>query len=434
MNLDHPPADQSRWRIVFLLIGFSFMTWFNRVSMAVAYDASIQKQYDISEEAIGTVYSAFFLSYMLFMTPGGWFIDRFGPKLALTIMGLGSGVFGAMTGMAGLPVVASAGLLVVALLIIRFGMGFLSAPFYPAASRMVANEVRVEKQAFSNGLIQGAAALGMAAAFPLFGAFIDAFDWPMAFLVSGSVTMVLALAWIVFAAEHVSPPVAPRTKPFLAPPDIQIKNLWFMLFTNRNIWLLTLSYAAVGYLEYLFFFWMNHYFDKVMHIPKDASRIYTAALLLSMGVGMVAGGGFADFLRVTHGAWVGRALVPMLGMALSAVFLFLGLLGESVEAIVICLALAMFWIGATEAPVWTAAVELGGRQGGTAAAIVNTGGNLGGFIAPFFTPLVSHAIRDTWGLSDQAGWQWGISLAGALCLSGAMLWWWIEPQRTGQEG
>src|SRR5262245_33081366 len=108
------------WAIVALLVAFSFMSWFNRVSMAVAYDTKIGADYGISEEAIGTVYSAFFLSYLLFMTPGGWFIDRFGAKRALLIMGLGSGFFGALTCLAGLPSVQAAGLMVTALLAIRF--------------------------------------------------------------------------------------------------------------------------------------------------------------------------------------------------------------------------------------------------------------------------------------------------------------------------
>ena len=77
------PNQASAWgacRIVALMVAFSFMSWFNRVSMAVAYDTKIGPDYGISEEAIGTVFSAFFLSYLLFMTPGGWFIDRFGAK------------------------------------------------------------------------------------------------------------------------------------------------------------------------------------------------------------------------------------------------------------------------------------------------------------------------------------------------------------------
>src|SRR4051812_39035369 len=161
------------WRIVALLIAFSFMSWFNRVSMAVAYDTKIGPGDGVSEEAIGTVYSAFFLSYLIFMTPGGWFIDRRGPKRALLIMGLGSGLFGALTSIAGLPAWQSAGLMVSVLLAIRFGMGMVSAPVYPAAARMVANWLPVQQRVFANGLIQGAAATGMACAFPLFGAMID---------------------------------------------------------------------------------------------------------------------------------------------------------------------------------------------------------------------------------------------------------------------
>src|SRR5262249_53701337 len=102
------------WRIVALLVAFSFMSWFNRVSMAVAYDTKIGPVHHVSEEAIGMVYSAFFLSYLTFMTPGGWFIDRFGAKRALLIMGLGSGLFGALTYFAGLPAFRAAWLLVMA--------------------------------------------------------------------------------------------------------------------------------------------------------------------------------------------------------------------------------------------------------------------------------------------------------------------------------
>jgi hypothetical protein len=37
------------------------------------------------------------------------------------------------------------------------------------------------------------------------------------------------------------------------------------------------------------------------------------------------------------------------------------------------------------------------------------------------------AARDSYGLSEQGGWQWGITLAGVLCLSGVTLWRWIRP-------
>ena len=117
-------------------------------------------------------------------------------------MGLGSGLFGALTCVAGLSIWHAAGLFVTVLLSIRFVMGMFSAPIYPAATRMVSNWIPVHQRVFANGLIQGAAATGMACAFPSVGRMIDFWDWPIAFLVSGILTINLALVWWIFAADR----------------------------------------------------------------------------------------------------------------------------------------------------------------------------------------------------------------------------------------
>lgn len=435
----HGALPPGAWRIVGLLVAFSFMSWFNRVSMAVAYDTSIGPDDHVSEEAIGTVYSAFFLSYLLFMTPGGWLIDRFGPKRSLLVMGLGSGFFMALTSVAGLPFWKAAGLLVTGLLIARLAMGLFSAPIYPAAARMVAAWIPIERRTFANGVIQSAALVGIACAFPLFGVLVDSWGWPAAFLMSGTVTTLLAVLWWLYAADR--PESSPKHSAFelgVLPADpptssanSQAAPSWFALLRNRNVMLLTISYAAVGYLEYLFFFWMNHYFGTILQLAKEQSRLYTAVLYLAMAVGIASGGWIADWLRRRFGPWSGCALVPMAGMTSGAIFLGFGIISQEIAWIVFWLSLALLAVGAAEGPVWTAAVEFGGRYGATAAGIVNTGGNLGGFIAPFLTPIVAHAVRDSFALSDQTGWQWGIALAGIFCLSGTALWWWIRPDDKG---
>src|SRR5260370_29705487 len=122
----------------------------------------------------------------------------------------------------------------------------------------------------------------------------------------------------------------------------------------------------------------------------------------------------------------------MAGITRGAIFLGFGVINEEIMWIMIWLALALAAVGPTEAPTWTASVEVGGQHGGTPAAVVNIGGNLGGFIAPFLTRIVSHAVRDSFGLSEQAGWQWGITLAVVLRLSGATLWWWIRRMKNQQ--
>ena len=41
---------------------------------------------------------------------------------------------------------------------------------------------------------------------------------------------------------------------------------WSTLLRNRSLLLITLSYAAVGYFQYLFVYWMQFYFDKVLSL------------------------------------------------------------------------------------------------------------------------------------------------------------------------
>jgi len=434
-----PPPTWVRWRIVVLLVAFSFMTWFNRVSMAVAYDERIRADLNISEEAMGSVYSIFLVAYMVFMTPGGWLIDRFGPKWALVVMGFGSGLFGALTGLAGLPALAAAGLVLPAFFVIRFIMGMLSAPVYPAASRAVSFWVPQGRRTLANGLVQSGAALGIAFAFPIFGALIDTFGWPVAFMCSGTITALLALLWTLYATDH---PIQhagvnkgelhrigadPQAVDAVDSSASKMPPHWLRLFRNRSLVLLTVSYAALGYMEYLFFFWMHYYFDDVLHVGKAASRTYAMILFLSFAGGMVLGGGVTDRLQSMWGHGQGRSVVPIAGMTAGAFFLWLGLLVQGIDGIITCLAVALAGVGACEAAVWTTAVELGGHQGGTAAGICNTGGNLGGLIAPVLTPYLSHEVMAVFAVDEQVGWQWGIALGGLICLFGAILWWWIDP-------
>jgi ACS family D-galactonate transporter-like MFS transporter len=457
MHLSHSSLESQtglaptwvRWRMLALLVAFSFMTWFNRVSMSVAYDEQIKTELDISEEAIGWVYSTFLFAYMLCMTPGGWFIDRFGPRLALVAMGFGSGLFGALTGLAGFPPLVAAGLVLPTLFVVRFIMGMLSAPVYPGASRAVSFWFPPGRRSLANGFVQSGAAFGIAFAFHLFGTLIDHIGWPAGFLVSGSVTALLALIWTLYAADHPAQhpgvnkaelqcigaaatefvPTGDFHDPDIIPPSSITPTSWLHLFRNRSLVFLTISYGALGYLEYLFFFWMHYYFDDVLHLGKEVSRTYSMVLFLAFAAGMIAGGWLTDRIESALGHSKGRGVVPILGMLAGGIFLWVGLLVHEVDWIVICLASAMAGAGACEAVFWPTAVDLGGRHGGTAAGIFNTGGNLGGLIAPVLTPLASHMVMALGGVSEQVGWQWGIALGGLICLSGAVLWLWIDVGR-----
>jgi MFS family permease len=441
-----------RWRIVLLLMSFSFMSWFNRVSIPVA-DDEIMAGFCLSPTQIGTISSAFFWAYMLCMTPGGWLIDRYGPRRALIVMGFGSALFGALTAVGGSAAFA-ASLAFASFLLIRALMGAFTAPIYPASGRVVSHWIAFPRRAWANGLITGAAPLGIAFSHVLFGALIDEIGWRAAFILTGAITAVLAVLWTDYATDypaqhpsanaaerqfieksevlrpagHVEPPTEPAHLPAeeLPPPPGPVPTSpWWLLLHNRSLILLTLSYAAVGYFEYLCFFWTEYYFKTVLRLGVERGRWYAFIASLAMVVTMPGGGWLSDRLVRAFGHRLGRALVPAGGMVLSALTLYGVGLTHDVTAAVILFTLAHGAIGATEGSFWTTAIELGGRRGGTSAGICNTGGNAGGALAPMTTPW----IATTLGL----GWGWSLNVSCVICLVGACLWWWIDPSERGSK-
>src|SRR5437588_711115 len=93
-----PPGIQVR--MVGLMFALSAMNYFDRVVMSIA-GPGIMKEFHISETGMGTIYSAFLLSYTLMMTPGGALADRFGGRRVLTVAGLGVALFTGLTALCG---------------------------------------------------------------------------------------------------------------------------------------------------------------------------------------------------------------------------------------------------------------------------------------------------------------------------------------------
>jgi len=398
-----------------MLMALCFVSHLNRVSMSVAGNNRIMAQYGISPTEMGTVYSAFLLVYTVFMIPGGFFIDRYGARRALIVMGLGSACFGAMTGAVGITLTTGAQVLL-GLVVVRGIMGLLTTPLHPASARAVDHWVSQPQRSLANGLVTGAALLGIACTYPLFGALIEQAGWQNAFPITGAATALLTIVW-AFSSKNDSaaPPVgSPSSRDQYREP---IRGSWLALLGDRSLILLTLSYAAVGYFQYLFFYWMQYYFDQVLHLGKTRSEFFAGLPPLAMALGMPLGGWLSDRLQKRWGFRWGRAIVPVAGLLLSAAFLGIGILAKEPVVIVTWFSLALGVMGASEGPFWSTVVELGRRRGGTAAAIMNTGGNGGGMLAPVVTPWVSGHL----------GWQFGIGLGSFVCLAGALCWIGIKP-------
>ena len=117
-----------RWRIVALLLLFSAMSWFNRMSMQAAGDIKIIEDYQIDKSDFGFLITAFFLAYTICMTPGGWLTDVFGPRRLLTASVLGTALLTGLTALCGNPGLGAIFGVVPSFLVVRFLFGISASP------------------------------------------------------------------------------------------------------------------------------------------------------------------------------------------------------------------------------------------------------------------------------------------------------------------
>jgi sugar phosphate permease len=193
---------------------------------------------------------------------------------------------------------------------------------------------------------------------------------------------------------------------------------------NRSLVFLTFNYAAVGYFEYTLFYWMKYYFSDVRGYSESQSRDFTAIVSAAMIVAVPLGGILSDRLVRAWGYRAGRMCVPIIGLLASAGLLFIATEAERPAAVVGLFFLAHAAIGLCEAPTWVAALEIGGKNCATSAAIVNTGGNLGGMLATVVTAYVAR----------EYGWNMGFAVASLVCLIGVVQWFGVRlvsPTSTG---
>ena len=417
MSVASPIASQarftgSRWLTVWLMVAVSALSYFDRTIMSIA-GPTVMKEFSISETDMGTVFSAFLLSYTILMTPGGWIADRFGPRAVLTVTGLGTALLTGLTAYCGKPGLGALLGIVPSFLIVRLLLGALTAPLYPSCGRLAANWIPMTLQGWVQALIMAGSAVGAAISPIAFSRMIEAYGWRVSFLLAGAITAALYLGWFWWVRDHPAGEAGAAPKP-------RVASQWRLLLTDKDLMLLTLGYFMVNYFEYIFFYWIYYYFGQIRHLGARETAVATTVLFITMAVMTPLGGKLSDWLVASKGQKFGRRSVSMAGMAVSAVLLSLGAGGGfGVVTTVGLLSLALGFATFSEGPFWAVAIEISGEQVGAACGILNTGGNLGGMLAPILTPRIAVHFC----------WTGGLYFGSFMVLIGMLTWLLVDPSK-----
>jgi len=221
---------------------------------------------------------------------------------------------------------------------------------------------------------------------------------------------VLSVLWYWHVRDH--PPEQMQSG---ARREVRVATPWKELFRNRDLMLLTVGYFTANYFEYIFFYWLYYYFGQIRHMGMEQSAVYTTLMWVAWAVMTPIGGWTSDRMVAKYGTKKGRRIVPMVGLTLSAVLVYIGSNVTDTLPTVVLLCLSLGFASSSDGPYWAAAIEASGKYSGAGGGIFNTGGNLGGLLAPTVTPYIASRL----------GWEWGLYAGGLIVLIGVSAWFFI---------
>jgi len=408
-----------RWAVLAVIFLASFVAYMLRVNISIVGE-TMMRDLGMSEYQLGFLFSAFWAGYTVFQFPGGLIGDRFGPRKTIAaiamLWSLLTVVIALIPGTDTWPLVYTMGALIVA----RFVLGIVQAPLFPVTiGGTIQRWFPASQWGLPNGLTSTGLTLGSAVTAPVVVWLMASYGWRGTFLIIAPVGVIVALAywWLVTDDPADSPHVTKQELDYIQsdrpPAEANVeKGAWKLALRDKNVLLLTLSYACMNYVFFLFVNWFFYYLVSVREFSESDAGIFTAAQFILGAIGGTVGGLACDTLVKKIGIRRGPRNQVMISLFLVAIFLYVGATSTSVTLTIVMLCFGFGFTQLTESPFWVATMGVAGRHSQVATGVLNTGGNLPGAIGGVMVPFIAAWL----------GWDVAIISGSIFSIVAAVLW------------
>lgn len=275
------------WIIWGLAASFFFSHYVVRVTPGIIVDDLKLAFINTTELEIGFLGAAFYLPYVIMQMPVGYLVDKFGPRLLLTVAVFLCGVSSLMF--------ASASMLNMAIAS-RIVLGFCSATAFVGALKLITTWFKPSQLAMIVGITQ---ALGMAGASignGLAPYLISAVGWRSAFTCYSVVFFVLSVLIFTIVRNHPKNKIPSANTPHtsaarLSTPKGAFKKVLLSKYTWINAVFAGLLYAPSDVMGEL---WGKQFLKNIHLITEHQAEIAVSLLFVGWAVGGPIAGWLAD--------------------------------------------------------------------------------------------------------------------------------------------
>ena len=288
--MDKPEtADRYRWYVAILLCLATLCNYLDRQDLAVLAH-TIQQDLKMSTTQYSYITSSFLLSYTIMYAVGGRLVDRLGTRRSFLFFVSGWSVADILHAFARSAFGLGA---------FRFLLGGMESANFPASVKAVSEWFPMEERALAVGIFNSGTALGAAVAVPVVSFVSLAFGWRVAFVITGS----LSLLWVILFALTYRPPrsVVSAAQAVTGPaPSLR------RLLRMPEAWGCIVARALIDPVTYFLVFWIPKYLQEQRGFSlKDLGRLGWIPFA-ALAVGNLAGGAIPRFLT-SRGWSVNRA-------------------------------------------------------------------------------------------------------------------------------
>jgi len=375
---------------VILALGTFLLTvnlYIDRAAISAAKE-NIIEDINISDTQFGWILAIFALGYSIFQTPFGYFADRKGPRLSISIVTTVFSILSMLTG-----TVRN----FFSMLIVRFMFGAGEAGEFPGLSKVVFNWFPIKERGIIQGLNFSGSRLGAAFALPVVAWMITEIGWRNSFYIIGGVGLILAVCWYLFFRDHPdeSKLIHPKERDMILsqrqPPASEkgSKLPFNTIIKSGNVWKAMIQYVCSNFTFYFTLGWMFPYLQDKYSLGGVETGLYAMVPLIAGAVGNWTSGFLVDGIY-RKGNWVGSRRIPaIIGFSLTAIGIVALPYVNTPLASIIFLSIAIFGADMTLSPSWSFCVDIGKEHAGAVSGTMNMAGNfLGAFVTMLAFPYL----------------------------------------------
>jgi MFS transporter, ACS family, glucarate transporter len=428
--------------ILAIILFLSTVAYADRSILSIA-GSGIKDEFGLSAVQLGYVLSAFSWAYVLGQIPGGLLLDYAGTKIVygvtLVIWSLSTFALGFVGAFA-----TGAADAVALIFTLRFILGFIEAPSFPANARIAVMWFPKSERGRASSLFASAQYFAVGIFSPIAGWLVSQFGWPWPFFVLGTIGFLAAIVWRQYMHE-------PRKHPKVSQAELDyiiaggglvdvdtIKErkaksrlsgaVVKSLVTNRMLWCAYIGQYCTIALSYFFITWFPIYLVQARGMDILHAGFATIAPSLFGFLGGISGGIISDWL-IQHGwsvSWA-RKTPFVVGMFMAST-LVISAITDSNVLVIALMSFAFYGKGiAAGAGTWAIICDTAPKEAvGLAGSIFNCIGNIAGIV----TPIVFGYI-----VANTGSYGYGLYFVGAHCVVAALMFLFVmgKIERVGEK-